>query len=64
MTLLEPLPVGIVMALVSAGILRRKPEEGVTSAASAEVLANWRVAVHLAENTVLLKGTASAVPQV
>jgi hypothetical protein len=40
MTLLEPLPVGIVMALVSAGILRRKPEEGVAGAASAEALAN------------------------
>lgn len=27
MTLLEPLPVGIIMALVTAGILRRKPED-------------------------------------
>ncbi len=40
MTLLEPLPVGIVMALVSAGILRRKPEEGMLSAANSEALAN------------------------
>jgi hypothetical protein len=32
MTLLEPLPVGIVMALVTAGILRRKPGEGVSGA--------------------------------
>ena len=39
-TLLEPLPVGIVMALVTAGILRRKPEDGVRGAASSEVLAN------------------------
>ena len=28
MTLLEPLPVGLVMALVTAGVLRRKPESG------------------------------------
>jgi hypothetical protein len=38
MTLLEPLPVGIVMALVTAGVLRRKPEDGVPSAASPEAL--------------------------
>jgi predicted Co/Zn/Cd cation transporter (cation efflux family) len=38
MTLLEPLPVGMVMALVSAGVLRRKPEDGMPSAASAEAL--------------------------
>jgi hypothetical protein len=38
MTLLEPLPVGLVMALVTAGVLRRKPEEGMASAASAEAL--------------------------
>jgi hypothetical protein len=36
MTLLEPLPVGIVMALVTAGILRRKPEDVIPSAASPE----------------------------
>ena len=38
MTLLEPLPVGLVMALVTAGILRRKPEDGVPSAARPEAL--------------------------
>jgi hypothetical protein len=37
MTLLEPLPVGIVMALVTAGILRRKPELEITGAVSSEV---------------------------
>jgi len=36
MTLLEPLPVGIVMALVTAGMLRRKPFDRVPGAASAE----------------------------
>lgn len=36
MTLLEPLPVGIVMALVTAGVLRRRPDESVPNAASAE----------------------------
>jgi hypothetical protein len=36
MTLLEPLPVGIVMALVTAGVLRRKPEFGLPAAASPE----------------------------
>lgn len=40
MTLLEPLPVGIIMALVTAGILRRKPEDRMPSAASPEALAN------------------------
>ena len=40
MTLLEPLPVGIVMALVTAGILRRKPEAVLPSAASPQVLEN------------------------
>ena len=38
MTLLEPLPVGLVMALVTAGILRRKPEDGTPDAATPEVL--------------------------
>jgi amino acid transporter len=38
MTLLEPLPVGIVMALVTAGILRRKPADGTRGAASPEAL--------------------------
>ena len=40
MTLLEPLPVGLVMALVTAGILRRKPEDSMSSAARPEALAN------------------------
>jgi hypothetical protein len=40
MTLLEPLPVGLVMALVTAGILRRRPDEGVRSAESSAALAN------------------------
>jgi hypothetical protein len=40
MTLLEPLPVGLVMALVTAGILHRKPENAIPSAASPEALAN------------------------
>ena len=40
MTLLEPLPVGLVMALVTAGILRRKPEGGLGSVEGAEVLMN------------------------
>ncbi len=38
MTLLEPLPVGIVMALVTAGILRRKPEDAMPGARSPEAL--------------------------
>jgi small-conductance mechanosensitive channel len=38
MTLLEPLPVGIVMALVTAGILRRKPQDVMPRAASPEAL--------------------------
>ena len=38
MTLLEPLPVGLVMALVTAGILRRKPEDRIQTAASREPL--------------------------
>ncbi len=37
-TLLEPLPVGMVMALVTAGVLRRKPEERMAGVASAEAL--------------------------
>ena len=40
MTLMEPLPVGIVMALVAAGILRRKPENGVAGTARPAALAN------------------------
>ena len=36
MTLLEPLPVGIVMALVTAGVLRRRRDGGATGVASAE----------------------------
>ena len=40
MTLLEPLPVGIVMALVTAGILRRKPAGGVPAAATLDLPAN------------------------
>ncbi len=40
MTLLEPLPVDIVMALVTAGILRRKPTTGLQSTASPEPLTN------------------------
>ena len=40
MTLLEPLPVGLVMALVTAGILRRKPERILQSAVSSEALTN------------------------
>jgi hypothetical protein len=38
MTLLEPLPVGIVMALVTAGVLRRRPEAEVTGVANPEPL--------------------------
>lgn len=38
MTLLEPLPVGIVMALVTAGILRRKPEDSMPGTASPAAL--------------------------
>ncbi len=38
MTLLEPLPVGLVMALVTAGILRRRPEEGLPDGADPEAL--------------------------
>jgi hypothetical protein len=38
LTLLEPLPVDIVMALVTAGILRRKPEGGMPGAVSSEAL--------------------------
>lgn len=40
LTLLEPLPVGIVMALVTAGTLRRKPGDGMRSAPAPEALTN------------------------
>ena len=40
MTLLEPLPVGLVMSLVTAGILRRRPEHGLSGAAGSGALAN------------------------
>jgi Protein of unknown function (DUF4199) len=40
MTLLEPLPVGLVMALVSAGILRRRRVDGVSRAAGSAALAS------------------------
>lgn len=40
MTLLEPLPVGLVMALVAAGMLRRRPEARMAGAARSEALAN------------------------
>ena len=39
MTLLEPLPLGFVMALVTAGMLQRKPENEKRSAARPEALA-------------------------
>src|SRR5271168_514310 len=40
MTLLEPLPVGLVMALVTAGILRRRAGDGGVRVAGSEVLAS------------------------
>jgi hypothetical protein len=40
MTLLEPLPVGVVMALVTAGILRRRPGDGIADRTNAVELAN------------------------
>ena len=40
MTLLEPLPVDLVMALVTAGILRRRREDGAQRVARGEALAN------------------------
>ena len=40
MTMLEPLPVGLVMALVTAGILRRKPEDRMPGAASPAAVEN------------------------
>lgn len=38
MTLIEPLPVGIVMALVTAGVLRRRPDEKAPDGASVETV--------------------------
>ena len=38
MTLLEPLPVGIVMALVTAGILRRRPQAEMAASVAREPL--------------------------
>lgn len=43
MTLLEPLPVGIVMALVTAGILRRKPGHGVPDTVTSKALMSERM---------------------
>ncbi len=39
-TLLEPLPVGLIMALVTAGILRRKPRDGPETTATSQALAH------------------------
>ena len=40
MTLLEPLPVGLVMSLVTAGILRRRPDRAMAPAANSGALVN------------------------